>query len=147
LPPLRERRDDISVLAQHFLQCFAAKTHREVEGFNAEALDILCAYDWPGNARELSNVVEMALILTDNPIVGAHTLPVGMASGRDAPLSRLAGKSGSEKDALVKALESCGGNKSLAAKKLNWSRMTLYRKMQRHQLAPLPGTVTSHVTS
>ena len=70
LPPLRERREDISTLARHFLSVFCAKTHKHIEDFTPEAIDVLMQYDWPGNVRELSNIVERLVILCDGGRIG-----------------------------------------------------------------------------
>lgn len=142
MPSLRERREDISVLAQHFLVQIAAKSHRNIECFDAAALALLCGHNWPGNVRELINVVEMALLAHPGPVIPASALSLNTRDlhRASAPASR------NEKEYLLQTLESCGGNKSLAAKKLNWSRMTLYRKLELYQLASPPATVTTHVT-
>jgi len=79
LPPLRERREDIPLLARHFLALFAARMHKSIEGFTPEALNALTQYDWPGNVRELSNVVERVVIRASDPRVGRARLCESMA--------------------------------------------------------------------
>ena len=78
LPPLRDRREDIPLLARHFLATFSARMHHRVEGFTAEAMDALVQYDWPGNVRELSNVVERLVILCTGSQIGRRHLQESM---------------------------------------------------------------------
>ena len=78
IPPLRERREDIPILARHFLSTFCAKTHKHIEDFTPEAMDVLMQYDWPGNVRELSNVVERLVILCDAGRIGRGHLRESM---------------------------------------------------------------------
>ena len=75
LPPLRERADDIPLLAQHFIRRFAAELGKEVEGMDAAAFDILSTYAFPGNVRELENLIERAVALTRSPVIGIDLLP------------------------------------------------------------------------
>jgi DNA-binding NtrC family response regulator len=85
LPPLRERREDIGLLADHFLAKFAASMKKPVRGISREALDLLLEYSWPGNVRELENVIERAVALEQTPAVLPETLPEHILSGRRRP--------------------------------------------------------------
>lgn len=136
LPPLRERREDILPLAEHFLR----NGSHEIA---ADAADALQSYDWPGNVRELSNVMVLAVLGSPSGIIRANILPpqfhtIAFAVGTQQPHS--------ERERLLDALKVAGGNKSVAAKSLNWSRMTLYRKLEIYHIATSTNSVTQHVT-
>jgi DNA-binding NtrC family response regulator len=129
LPPLRERRDDITPLVRHYLNEFSIRSGAPAPRLSNDCLRRLLEYDWPGNIRELKNVVE-ALFLADSPLeVGTDSLPDYL---RKEPEN---GKS--ERDLLLEALFACEWNKSKAAQKLHWSRMTLYRKIAKYQIEDL----------
>ena len=133
LPPLRERRDDIAVLAQYFLRVSAARFRREVDGFSADAMRALLAYAWPGNVRELAHAVERATLLATGTHVSAADLsfrPVGESGTRleDMSLDDV------ERVLITKALARFEGNVSQAAQALGLSRSALYRRLQRHGL-------------
>ena len=136
VPPLRERREDIHVLAQHFLRMYAAKNNRKLEGFTDEALRRLEAYAWPGNVRELENVIERGVVLArsaqmdvaDLPpeIAGATPLPEGVLSVRiGTPLAEV------EARLLEETLRVTKGNKTLTAKLLGIDPRTVSRKLER----------------
>ena len=76
LPPLRERREDIPLLAAHFLEQYARDNKRELQGFSMECMDRLCAADWPGNVRQLQNVIERSVVLATHSVIGLDDLPV-----------------------------------------------------------------------
>ena len=76
IPPLRERRTDITFLLDHFLQRFAEKNHKSIQGLTREARDILLRYDYPGNVRELENIIERAVVLTRDDVIGSGDLPL-----------------------------------------------------------------------
>ena len=126
LPPLRHRPEDILPIARVLLRDLAAANHRLPPPIGSEALAVLRARDWNGNVRELRNVLEVALIEADfGPIGVAHLTPAHdriMAAPED------------ERASLIDALDRNGGNKSLAARSLGCSRMTLYRKIARYDL-------------
>jgi DNA-binding NtrC family response regulator len=133
LPPLRERREDIPVLAQHFLRQAAARYGRDVTGFHAEAMRALLAYSWPGNIRELSHAIERATLLAGDTLVSAADLtfrPANDTSGRidDLSLDEV------EKLLISKTIARFNGNVSLAANALGVSRSALYRRLQRYGL-------------
>src|SRR5881409_3790850 len=135
-PPLRERREDVRVLAEHFLRVYAAKNNRRLEGFTDEAIRRLEAYAWPGNVRELENVIERGVVLaqgalmdvTDLPpeIAGATPLPEGVLSIRiGTPLAEV------EARLLEETLRATKGNKTLTAKLLGIDPTTVLRKLKR----------------
>jgi two-component system NtrC family response regulator len=131
VPPLRERREDIVPLVQHFAAIHARRAGVGVRSFSAEALALMMAYDWPGNVRELGNVVERALTLTASPVIsGAEFDPV-FALGRPAGPARVE-PAPDEPGAIVAALEACGWNHTKAAESLNIARNTLWRRMKQY---------------
>jgi len=85
LPPLRERGEDVPLLAAHFLEKHAARAGKTVRGISQEAVDLLVAYAWPGNVRELENVIERCVALEQSPVVLAETLPVHISKGAPGP--------------------------------------------------------------
>jgi transcriptional regulator with PAS, ATPase and Fis domain len=137
VPPLRMRRDDIPLLARHFLQRCARSLRKSVQGFTPDALALLCAYGWPGNVRELENSIERATNLATGELIQAADLPLetkhtaAVRHYAPAPVQDL---SRHEMHAIVAALESTGGNIRLAARQLNVSRGGLYNKMSRFGL-------------
>jgi len=137
MPPLRERREDIPLLAQHFLGRFSKANHKVISGFTPRAMDQFLRHSWPGNVRELMNAVERAVVLsrsnvlTEQDLTGIH----GQARTEDdrttddegpAPLSL----EDVEKAAILKTLEETGGNKSEAARRLGITRKTLHKKLK-----------------
>ena len=136
LPPLRERREDIPLLAQHLLGCLTAKYQRDVRRFAPDALDILLASDWPGNVRQLSNVIEQCCALCTTP-----TIPVGLVTRalRDKPaeLPPLAeARAQFEREYLIKLLRRTQGQVTEAARLAGRNRTELYRLLQRYGLSP-----------
>jgi DNA-binding NtrC family response regulator len=132
LPPLRERKTDIAGLVDRMVLDLNRKLGRKIEGVTKEAIRSLAQYDWPGNVRELKNVIEKIFIGRDAGQIGAEDLS-SVLPLRRPPQSETA--SDSEVRGLREALATCNGNKSKAAEKLNWSRMTLYRKLAKYKLA------------
>ena len=133
LPPLRERGEDIPLLAEHFLNEFALENRKEVAGFSPEAMELLLRYDWPGNVRELENAIERAVILAKNSLIEvAHLHQQSLSLAHSA----LPGKSleEREKDHILRVLSETGGNYSQAARILGITRMTLYNKARKHGL-------------
>jgi DNA-binding NtrC family response regulator len=134
LPPLRERREDVPLLANHFLRKRAARYGRLIEGIAPEAMQALLDYAWPGNIRELEHTVERALLLMHGNTVQLAdlTLPTtaGAAAGNldDMPLEEV------ERVLIRKALQRHDGNVSQAAEALGLSRSALYRRLQRYGL-------------
>ncbi len=130
LPPLRDRKQDIPFLAEHYIKHFNGVFRRQVDSFAEEALQGLIQYDWPGNIRELRNFIKAVFIGRPDRIISLANL----ASSCGAHLPDPASATFSEPDKLVIALSTTKWNKSKAAEKLQWSRMTLYRKVAKYQL-------------
>jgi DNA-binding NtrC family response regulator len=133
LPPLREREDDIRLLALHFLAEHSRRYHKNLTGFNDAAMNLLCGYRWPGNVRELDHAVERAVLMSQ----GSQIQPADLNLGRDrAPDQRLEDLSLEEVERLLvqKALGRFHGNVSQAAQALGLSRSALYRRIERYGL-------------
>ena len=137
LPPLRDRGDDVLLLARRFLKEYAAKYDAAVEAFTAEARAALRDYHWPGNVRELKHTVERAVILSEADRIGPDDLrfsaPSPEASSDDAPLETL-DLDQLEQAAVRQALSKHGGNVSEAARELGISRRALYRRIEKYGL-------------
>ena len=131
LPPLRLRKEDIPSLLKHYIRKFNQRFGREVEGLAEEALDSLLRYDWPGNVRELKNILEATFINLPSRKIALMDLPKTF-QGR---LKETEGLPEKERDRLLSVLFATKWNKSKAARKLQWSRMTLYRKMAKYQIS------------
>ena len=139
IPPLTKRRDDIPLLAQHFLEIFVDKNKKQIKGFTPKAMDQLIRYDWPGNVRELMNAVERAVVLarTDylddqdfsilQPLLQQSTpAPSDFDDIDNVSLEEV------EKAAILRMLESVAGNKSEAARRLGITRKTLHKKLKQY---------------
>jgi len=136
LPPLRERREDIPLLAQHFLDHFTEINRKAIKGFTPQAMDRLLRYDWPGNVRELMNAVERGVVLSRSERLDETDLPL-LAADEDSsgrmlmPLPGEASLGEMEKATILKTLEAAEGNKSEAARRLGITRRTLHQKLKK----------------
>jgi two-component system response regulator HydG len=139
LPPLRERQEDIPLIAQHYLKIFAEKNNKNIRGFTPQAMDKLLKYAWPGNVRELINAVERSVVLSRSEyldeaevflLVREKTVPgdapVEKSTSETSPLEDV------EREMIVKTLESAHGNKSEAARRLGITRRTLHLKLKKY---------------
>ena len=141
IPPLRERREDITDLARHFLAKYSRKMLKPAREFTPEAVRALELYGWPGNVRELENVVERAVILCDGETIGREDLAVPDAN---AAAADAAGKPGTgsleeiERDHILRVLRESGGNQSRASQLLGIDRKTLYLKLRKYGLPESP---------
>jgi DNA-binding NtrC family response regulator len=143
LPPLRQRAEDIPLLAQTFLREFATENNKNVNDFTPDALEALMNYAWPGNVRELRTAVEHAVVLSRGDRISVRDLPASLRAGLPAagPARWLAQPdltvAEAEKQLIVRALKEGGGNRTLAAQKLGMSRRTLHRKLHFYHLEGL----------
>jgi two-component system response regulator HydG len=139
VPALRERREDIPLLVQHFLETFAEKNRKQIKGFTPQAMDRLVRYDWPGNVRELMNAVERGVILCRGEYISEKDFPFSLRDSgvseqepareemlADLPLEEV------EKVTILNTLESAEGNKSEAARRLGITRRTLHKKLKKY---------------
>ena len=137
VPELKERREDIPLLAEHFLGVYRQKLKKEVRAIGPEALALLLDYDWPGNVRELENCIERAVVLARGEVLRLEDLPPGLR--RLTPAQSLTFAVGTplevlERQALVATLQEVNGNKAAAARLLGISQRTLYRKIKEYEL-------------
>jgi len=133
LPPLHERREDIALLARHFLQQHAQRYRKELGGFDAAAIEALLGHRWPGNVRELDHAVERAVLMAQRDTIEAADL--GLESNGDgAPRIEDMSLEQVERYLIQKAMTRHGGNVSQVAKALGLSRSALYRRLQQHGL-------------
>ncbi|HIC1525180.1 TPA: sigma-54-dependent response regulator transcription factor ZraR [Escherichia coli] len=133
VPSLRQRREDIPLLVNHFLQRFAERNRKAVKGFTPQAMDLLIHYDWPGNIRELENAVERAVVLLTGEYISERELPLAIA-GTPIPMAQsqdIQPLVEVEKEVIMAALEKTGGNKTEAARQLGITRKTLLAKLSR----------------
>ena len=136
VPPLRERKDDLSKLIQHFVQHYAAKHGRGLERVSAPALAVLQAYDYPGNARELANIIERAVIVANGKRLEEENLPAGLSAAVSARRQKAKPPSLAELEAayIAETLAATKGNKTECARILGISRKNLYEKIARYKL-------------
>ncbi|HAU5067301.1 TPA: sigma-54-dependent response regulator transcription factor ZraR [Citrobacter amalonaticus] len=132
-PALRQRREDIPLLADHFRQRFAERNRKAVKRFTPRAMDLLIHYDWPGNIRELENAIERSVVLLTGEYISERELPLAIAS---QPLPLMTEQTIQplvevEKEVILAALEKTGGNKTEAARQLGITRKTLLAKLSR----------------
>jgi two-component system response regulator GlrR len=137
LPKLSERREDIPLLAMHFLRRYADHNRKQVTGFAPEALEWLVSAPWPGNVRQLLNVVEQAVVLTTTPIIPATLIQQALRSPVSAMPPLDDAKQQFEHHYLVQLLKTTRGNVSQAARLAGRNRTEFYRLLERHQLDPV----------
>ena len=135
IPSLRERKDDIQLLAMHFLKTYADRNQKNVEGFSEDAMLALTSYDWPGNVRELENAIERAIVFTSGAVVPLSVLPQNVSTFGDSKHS-LTFKIGTplrelERKAIEITLQHARGDKNLAARLLGVATRTIYRHLER----------------
>ena len=136
VPPLRERKEDLSKLIKHFVKHYSTKHGRKLDGVSAPALALLQAYDYPGNARELGNIIERAVIVADGKRLDEQHLPRNLSAAVAAERQHKKPRSLAELEAayIVEILERTKGNKSECARILGISRKNLYEKIARYGL-------------
>ncbi len=136
LPPLRERRNDIPMLARHFLRRFAAEHGKKIEGLSPESMGLLLDYPWPGNVRELENTLEHAVVLVKSGRIGPVHLPSALhAFASSSQIAKPSTMAENESRLLQATMEDCGWNKREAARRLGISRSTLYEKLKKFGIA------------
>lgn len=135
LPPLRERKDDIPLLVEHFVQKFDQELGRRILGPTKEAMAALLAYGWPGNVRELENAIEHAFVCCRGRRFTLDDLPEEIRGKEAQAGKRRPSSLKQEKEAIVQALREAGGNRSQAARALGINRTTLWRKLKQYGLA------------
>lgn len=138
LPPLRDRGTDTTLLVHHFLEIFREENGKEVVGITPDAMDVLTTYKWPGNIRELRNVVERMVVLCKGDRITLRDIPPEIkterAAARAVPSSRKATMKDAEKTMIIRTLAEHNGNRTRAAAQLGISRRTLHRKLKLYDI-------------
>ena len=137
IPALRERKEDVQLLAMHFLKLYADKNNKPIDGFTEEAMLALTSYDWPGNVRELENAVERAVVFTNGRQIPLSVLPGNVSAFAEARHS-LTFKIGTplrelERKAIDITLHHTRGDKNMAARLLGIATRTIYRHLERQE--------------
>ncbi|MDI6794780.1 MAG: sigma-54 dependent transcriptional regulator, partial [bacterium] len=142
MPPLRERKESIQSLAQHFLEKYAKKINRDAPALSQEVLDILAEYHWPGNVRQLEHAIEHAVVVTDNYRLIPEDLPLNILKKGESPILKKIEKSKGldeiERAHIIKSLQATNGNKTRAAGLLEINRYKLYRLMEKYGIQRFP---------
>ena len=138
LPPLRERREDIPLLASHFVQKFGRKTGKTIQGISIDAMRLLMEYHWPGNVRELENAIEHAFVLCGGGLIGIFDLPLEIRQMEYSPGKKAPGQSirtqkraPVTKELLLDLLNECGWNKAEVGRRLGRSRTSVWQYMKK----------------
>lgn len=136
VPPLRDRKSDLLLLADHFLQKYAREHKKDIRRISTPAIDMLTAYHWPGNVRELENVIERGVLVCDEHVVHGHHLPptlqTAQASGTVSTLSLSDAVAGYEKDIVIDALKTTRGNRAKAARLLSTTERIINYKVHKY---------------
>jgi DNA-binding NtrC family response regulator len=135
VPPLRERPEDIPLLAQHFLWCYATETNKKIDSIHPETMEALRRYPWPGNVRELENVIERAVVVGKSRQITLNDLPFGIAVGGAAEMQKWSLEE-IERQHIARVLAIEAGNLCNVAKVLGIHRSTLYAKIKKYGLTP-----------
>lgn len=148
IPPLRERKEDLPPLLDHFIKLYSKENHKKIENISQDVLNILMDYNWPGNIRELENIIERAVILDTDNVIDREDLPEIIRNGvtivkkeavtadQDIPASLKDALEVPEKVYILQILKEVGWNKKKAARKLGVNRTTLYNKLKKYNLIP-----------
>ncbi len=143
IPPLRDRKEDIPLLAAHFLKKYSGDVDREIKGFTPMAMELLCNYSWPGNVRELENVIQSAIFMESSDMITTKSINYdgrfssfpqkghSLSDTDDDLMSYQEAKEKFEREYLLKAFEKCNGNISLMARKTKIIRTNLYKKFKK----------------
>jgi len=144
IPPLRERKEDITLLVEHFIGIYAKENHKEISRISKDVLNALMNYNWPGNVRQLENIIERAVILDTDNIIGKEDLPDIIFNGTTCVHAGLGGADimsslknvlqEPEKVYILRVLDEVGWNKKKAATKLGVNRTTLYNKLRKYNI-------------
>jgi Nif-specific regulatory protein len=136
VPPLRERKSDLLLLADHFLQKYAKEHGRDIRRISTPAIDMLTSYHWPGNVRELENVIERAVLICDGAVIHGHHLPptlqTAQASGTFTRLSLAESIAAYEKDLIQDGLKTARGNRAKAARLLGTTERIFNYKVRKY---------------
>ena len=136
LPPLREKRSDIPLLVEYFLDRFSADTGKSVREISREALDLLMRYEWPGNVRELMNALQYGMVKCRADILEVRHLPPEIRDyNKSADIAKAGRPPKLDLETVIDALQTTGGNRAAAARFLKVSRTTLYRFLETNKVS------------
>jgi transcriptional regulator with PAS, ATPase and Fis domain len=148
LPPLRDRLEDLPLLVEHFIQEFNREHKKKVQGMDQDCLDALGAHTWPGNVRQLRNVVQRAVIRCHSPMLSAGDLPTESVPPHRAEAHFMVQLGSSmcevERELIFRTLAFAGGNKARASDLLGMSRRNLYNRLQRYEVRETNGHLNGH---
>jgi len=136
IPPLSARREDIGLLASHFIQLFNEKYQKEVQNFAPDALEMLISAEWPGNIRQLQNVIEQTIVLATTQVISVNLLEMALQETANTIIPLDTAKQQFEQNYLVNILKATEGNVTQAAKLAKRNRTEFYRLLERHQIQP-----------
>ncbi len=134
LPPLRQRKTDVPLFVNRFIEELGKSSGKLIESISEDALKILVNYSWPGNIRQLKNILERMILLTSSRVLDVKDIPQEITAVEGVPSKAGTTIKNAEKDLIIKELENTGGHKTETAKRLGISRKTLYRKMEKFAL-------------
>jgi DNA-binding NtrC family response regulator len=132
IPPLRERRSDIPLLAEHFLRKYRENTNKHIDSIAADAMELMVSHPWPGNVRELENAIERAVVVCKSNLIRPEHLPFGQPASRHETAGRTLDEM--EREHILSTLNETDWNISQTARFLNIDRVTLYRKIRKYNL-------------
>jgi DNA-binding NtrC family response regulator len=132
LPPLRERRDDIPMLVDHFVRKFSRDMNKKIVRVSPRAMDLLQQHHWPGNIRELENAVERAMVVSQEPELRERDFAIQAHATTAAPMADARSLEDIEKTHILRVLDECGGNQTRAAEILDIDRVTLHHKLKKY---------------
>jgi transcriptional regulator with PAS, ATPase and Fis domain len=130
LPPLRERKEDIPLLVQHFVEKYTQSEAKAIREISAEGMPLLINFEWPGNVRQLENAIRHAVIVAQDSVINKSHLPRFLMEGSDETATHSLAEN--ERRLILHVLQECNWNKHEAARRLQVSRSTLYSKIRRH---------------
>ncbi len=134
LPPLRERKEDIPLLVEHFVDQLSAEMGKQLERISGEATDLVMAYHWPGNVRELKNILERGAVVAKGPIIEAEDLGLALPEGEEAEGAPPASLKEMERGHILNVLKEHDWNITQSAQILGIDRVTLYHKIKKYNL-------------
>ncbi len=135
LPALRERVEDIPLLVQQFITMFNRKNKRNIKEVSSNVMGLFMNYDWPGNIRELKNIIECSLVCTKTTTIEESSMPIYIRDKSDAKEKADRSDPASEKERIISVLKGCMGNKTITSRMLNMDRTTLWRKIKKYGIS------------
>ena len=136
IPPLAKRREDIPLLANHFLAVLNKKYHKKINGFAPEAFEMLISAPWPGNVRQLQNIMEQVLVLSTTPIITSGLVQRALQDNISSIITFDAARKNFEQQYLINLLKATQGNVTQAARIADRNRTEFYKILNRHQINP-----------